>query len=120
MYDSRTFSKMFLSTFCSKSFHAADNILMSWELLAWYSTLHHVSNTLMIINLLKSTRSTEQGLHKFSKNREPPQNYKSQKGNMKQDTWGRPINFRSPCTRSNCHGDLVHLYSRIYQRTFNF
>ena len=112
------FSKMFLSTFCSKSVHAADIILLSWELLAWYSTLHHVSNTLMIITLLKN--STEQGLRKFSKNRQPLQNYSSQKGNMKQDTRGGPTNFRSPRTRSNCHGDLVHLCSRIYQRTLNF
>jgi len=51
--DSRTFSKMFLSTFCSKSVHAADNILMSCEMLDWYSTLSHVSNTFMIITLLK-------------------------------------------------------------------
>jgi len=62
------------STFCSKSVHAADNILMSWELLAWYSSLHHVSNTLMIITLLKNSK--EQELHTFSKNREPHKNYR--------------------------------------------
>ena len=66
---------MFLSTFCSKSVNAADNILMSWELLAWYSTLRHVLNTLIIITLLKNR--AEQSLHKFSKNREPSQIYRS-------------------------------------------
>lgn len=84
---------MFPSTFCSKRVHGADNILISWEFPAWYSALPHVSNTLMIITLLKNHRT---GLHKYSKNREPPQNYRSQKGNMKQDTWGGPTNFRSP------------------------
>jgi hypothetical protein len=45
--------KMFLNIFCSKSVHAADNILMSWELLVSYSTLRRVSKTLMIITRLK-------------------------------------------------------------------
>jgi hypothetical protein len=51
-----TFSIIFPSTFCSKSVHAADNNLMSLELLALYSTLHHVSNTVMIITILKLYR----------------------------------------------------------------